>query len=193
MLSVRVYMLLTIILATNPVGQTWAHAVGASSLLSLSAEAGEEAAPFGFSWGPVGNIPKPSLAVREGNLTRLIYEHDRLPSNQLRDTAEVVLEVCRDQGLQQIIWVSRVLSASEDERSFEAILAEGTRRYGNPEFLEGGRIYWSASHTTLARLSIHGATRLLMVSTGPGLEACSEQHDAMTGHSLTDHWTRYLE
>ena len=123
--------------------QNWARA---ETALSAADEA--QGAPFGLSWGSVGNVPQPSLAVREGNLTRLIYLRDRLPPDQLRDAAEIVLEVCRDQGLQQIIWISRVLSPSEEEHDYAAIVAEGTRRHGRPEVLEQGSIHWSAGRTT---------------------------------------------
>ena len=68
----------------------------AGNLLSLSADAADDPAPFGFSWGPVGNVPVPSIARREDNVTQLIYYRDRLPSDELPDTDEIVLEVCKD-------------------------------------------------------------------------------------------------
>jgi hypothetical protein len=76
------------------------------SLLNFSAGALDESAPFGFSWGPVDKVPRPSLATRDENITRLTYLRDRLPPNELRDTEEIVLEVCKNEGLQQIIWIS---------------------------------------------------------------------------------------
>jgi hypothetical protein len=48
-------------------------------LASGVADAAEPAAPFGFSWGPAHNVPRPSHAARDENITQLIYDHDRLP------------------------------------------------------------------------------------------------------------------
>src|SRR5580704_8535082 len=50
-----------------------------ASLLSFSASAFDESAPFGFSWGPLDKVPAPSLATRHTNITLLIYRRDRLP------------------------------------------------------------------------------------------------------------------
>ena len=109
-----------------------------ASLLSFSANAFGQSAPFGFSWGPVDKVPTPSLATREDNITLLMYRRDRLPSDELRDTEEIVLEVCKKKGLQQIVWISQFLSASEEHDKLESILAEGTRRYGKAEIAERG-------------------------------------------------------
>jgi uncharacterized protein RhaS with RHS repeats len=103
------------------------------SLLNFSAGSVDQSAPFGFSWGPVDKIPRPSTAAREGNVTLLVYQRDQLFLTELRDTEEIVLEVCKKEGLQQIVWISRLLSAAEEHDKFEAILAEGMRRYGKPE------------------------------------------------------------
>ena len=54
-------------------------ALMSGSLLNFSAGAVDESAPFGFSWGPVDKVPRPSLATREENVTRLTYFPDRLP------------------------------------------------------------------------------------------------------------------
>jgi len=110
-----------------------AHPNAAVSLLNFSAGAVDQSAPFGFSWGPVDKVPRPSLAMRDENITRLTYFRDRLPPNELRDNEEIVLEVCKNEGLQQIIWVSRLLSETEERDRVQAILAEGMRRYGEPE------------------------------------------------------------
>jgi len=80
-------------------------------LLSATASALDQSAPFGFSWGPVDKVPTPSLASREENVTLLMYRRDRLPSDELRDTEEIVLEICKKEGLQQIVWISGLLSA----------------------------------------------------------------------------------
>jgi hypothetical protein len=61
--------------------------VGAG-LLSFSATAFNESAPFGFSWGPVDKIPTPSLATMHDNITLLIYRPDRLPSDEFPRTEE---------------------------------------------------------------------------------------------------------
>jgi hypothetical protein len=46
-------------------------AVTGASLLSFSAGALDQSAPFGFSWGPVDKVPRPSLATRDENIIRL--------------------------------------------------------------------------------------------------------------------------
>jgi hypothetical protein len=81
-----------------------------SALLWLGCLHGAHAqeAPFGLSWGPVDTVPKPSMVDREANITALTYFHDR-PLAAGIDTDEVILEVCRDEGLQQVIWLSRAL------------------------------------------------------------------------------------
>lgn len=162
------------------------------SLLNLSAGAFAQSAPFGLSWGPVENIPRPSFATREGNVTLLMYRGDHIPS-EARDAEEIVLEVCKNEGLQQIVWVSRFLSDSEAHEKFEAVLAEGIRRYGKAEISEQGNIYWSAGRTFVARKSFGpGLYRIIMASTGPGFDTCSEEHMSMTGHPMNDHWMRFL-
>ena len=75
----------------------------------------------GFSWGPVDKVPRPSLATRDENITRLTYFRDRLPTNELRDTEEIALEVCKNEGLQQIIGISRLLSETEVRDRVQAI------------------------------------------------------------------------
>src|SRR6516225_2023319 len=66
--------------------------VTGASLLNFSAGALDQSAPFGLSWGPVNKVPRPSLATRDENITRLTYFRDRLPPN-FRETEEIVLEV----------------------------------------------------------------------------------------------------
>ena len=53
--------------------------VTGASLLNFSAGALDQSAPFGFSWGPVDKVPRPSLATRDENITRLTYFRDRFP------------------------------------------------------------------------------------------------------------------
>src|SRR5215471_13218987 len=162
-------------------GMLFAVVTGAS-LLNFSAGALDQSAPFGFSWGPVDKVPRPSLAMRDENITRLTYFRDRLPPNELRDTEEIVLEVCKNEGLQQIIWISRLLSETEERDRVQAILAEGMRRYGEPEISEQGVVNWSAGRTLLARGSDErGLYRIVMVSTGPGYDSCSAEHMSISG------------
>jgi hypothetical protein len=58
-----------------------------ASLLNFSAGGYDQSAPFGFSWGPLDKVPTPSLASREDNITLLMYRRDRLPPDELGDTA----------------------------------------------------------------------------------------------------------
>jgi hypothetical protein len=168
----------------------WTIALIGAGLLSFSASAIDESAPFGFSWGPVDKIPTPSLATRHDNITLLIYRRDRLPSDALPRTEEIVLQVCKHEGLQQIIWISKLLSTSEEHTMLESILAEGTRRYGKAEEGEQGGIQWNRGQTVLAGVSTNqGLHRIFMASNGPRLDACSEGH----GHPVSDHWMQFLQ
>jgi hypothetical protein len=162
-------------------------------LVSGVTYAAEPAAPFGFSWGPVQNIPRPSLAAREENITQLIYRRDRLPANELQDTDEIVLEVCKNEGLQQILWFSRSLSASEERGKLDAILAEGRRRFGTADKIDQDLVTWTAGRTTVARIAgAQDQFRLIMISTGPAFDSCSDAHRSATGHPVSDHWMRFL-
>src|SRR6516165_10376336 len=98
-----------------------------ASLLICSNNAFGQSAPFGFSWGPVDKVPTPSLATRHDNITLLIYRRDRLPSDELRDAEEIVLQVCKEEGLQQIVWISKFLSDSEENTVLGTIFEEGDR------------------------------------------------------------------
>jgi len=91
--------------------------IGAGLLLVFPAFGLNDAAPFGLSWGPIEKIPRPSLQAREANLTLLIYHKDRL--DKFQNTDEIVLEVCKNEGLQQVIWVSRLLSGGEMHERIE--------------------------------------------------------------------------
>ena len=78
---------------------------------------------------------------------------------------------------------------TEERDKVQAILAEGMRRYGEPEISERGVVSWSAGRTLLARGSDErGLYRIVMVSTGPGYDSCSQEH----GHPLSDHWMKFL-
>jgi hypothetical protein len=167
----------------------WTIALIGAGLLSFSASAFDESAPFGFSWGPVDKVPTPSLATRHDNITLFIYRRDRLPSDELPRTEEIVLQVCKNEGLQQIIWISKLLATSEEHTMLEVILAETTRRYGKPEEGEQGVLQWNGGQTVLAAVSTdEGLHRIFMATNGPRLDTCSEEH----GHPVSDHWMRFL-
>jgi len=158
-------------------------------VLNCSAVAFDQSAPFGFSWGPIDKIPTPSLTTRHANITLLICRRDRLPSDELRYTEEIVLQVCQKEGLQQIIWISELLSASEEHNALDSIFAEGDRRYGKAEAGERGTLRWNGGQTTVAAVSNdQGLHRIFMASNGPNVDTCSEEH----GHPLSDHWMRFL-
>lgn len=160
------------------------------SIFSHTSSAQE--APFGFSWGPVDRIPRPSLVRREENITLLMYQNERLPAN-LTDTEEIVLEVCQKEGLQQVAWVSRLFSDTDARDRYAAILAEGMRRYGEAERIENGILFWKFGRTMMVEKAMGaGEWRIIMVSYGPELDACSDHHKALTGHTLSDHWKRFL-
>src|SRR5262245_13186140 len=161
------------------------------ALLNPSAGPSDQGAPFGFSWGPVAKVPRPSHATREDNVTLLLYQSDRLPPG-FKDTDRVVLEVCKNEGLQQIVWITRFLSEAEEREKFETIFTEGVRQHGQPEILERGIISWSAGGTVMARVTTDQGRRIVMVSTGPRFDACSQQHKLNTGHPMSDHWMRFL-
>lgn len=148
--------------------------------------------PYGLSWGPVDNVPLPSLAVREENIDILLYRRERLPSG-LRDTEEVILEICKNEGLQQIVWIGQPLTDSEARIKKEIIVSEGVRRYGSPKTGARGIIEWLVSRTAMLESPVSpGVRRIIMVSYGPDLVSCSDQHKILTGHTVKDHWLRFL-
>jgi hypothetical protein len=160
-----------------------------AGLLSCSAGAFDESAPFGFSWGPVGKVPAPSLVTRHDNITLLIYRNDRLPSG-VAGTEEIVLQICKNEGLQQVIWISKFLSDSEESAMLGSIFEEGDRRYGKAEAGERGTIRWNGGQTTVAAVSNdHGLHHIFMASNGPSLDTCSKEHR----HSVSDHWMQFLQ
>ena len=158
-------------------------------VLNCSALALDQSAPFGFSWGPIDKIPTPSLATRHDNITLLIYRRDRLPSDRFRYAEEIVLQVCQKEGLQQIIWITKFLSDSEERTVLDSIFAEGDRRYGKAEAGERGTLRWNGGQTTVATVSNdQGLHRIFMASNGPRIDTCSEEH----GHPVSDHWMQFL-
>ena len=161
-----------------------------SALLWLGCLHGAHAqeAPFGLSWGPVDTVPKPSMVDREANITALTYFHDR-PLAAGIDTDEVILEVCRDEGLQQVVWVGLPMSGETLARTRRAIHDEGVRRYGEPKV--GGTAdseVWPSGRALLAsREAADGNRELVMTAVGPGYAACSGTHHAETGHPAGTH------
>ena len=151
-----------------------------------AAEAPE--APFGLAWGPVATVPRPFKVDREANLTGLYYPAGWGPATG-PETAEVVLVVCRDEGLQQMVWVGVPLSGEELARTRRAIHDEGVRRYGEPgpgpsadsELWSGGRAL------LVSRRTADGRGQLVMTAFGPGYAACSKAHRAATGHPAGAH------
>jgi hypothetical protein len=100
-----------------------------------------------------------------------------------------VLQVCQKEGLQQIVWITKFLSNSEEHTVLDSIFAEGDRRYGKAEAGERGTLRWNGGQTTVATVSNdQGLHRIFMASNGPGIDACSEEH----GHPVNEHWMRFL-
>ena len=102
----------------------------AASFAFLPAFAIDVAAPFGFAWGPLDKIPKPSLALKDANVTVLAYRRERLPVNELVDTEVVLLDVCKKEGLQQVSWASKALSSEEATAKLAQLVALGVQKYG---------------------------------------------------------------
>lgn len=128
------------------------------------------------------------MVDREANVTALVYLHDR-PLAAGADTDRVILEVCRDEGLQQVIWLSRPLSEAELPTRYEAIYREGVRRLGQPRTDDAsGDVLWSSGQVFLTvREATAGERRLAMVSRGPKYGPCSVAHEAATGHPASAH------
>ncbi|WP_312892317.1 threonyl-trna synthetase, partial [Methylobacterium sp. DB0501] len=151
-------------------------------------------APFGLSWGPVTTVPRPSMVDREANITALFYFHDKLPASG-RDTQQVVLEVCQDEGLQQVIWVSQAFSQTDLAAKYDLIYREGVRRHGEP--VKDGRletVVWPSGHIILAVRSVEdGRKRLIMIATGEQYERCSATHQTSTGHPASVHTSTLLD
>jgi hypothetical protein len=151
-------------------------------------------APFGLAWGPLEKIPRPSLALKDVNVTVLLYRRDRLPSPELPDTEVILLDVCKKEGLQQISWASRPLSTDEAASKFMRVLAVGGQRYGESEPTSGGALGWENGRIEALSVSeLDGTHRILMVSRGPDFDACSAEHDRASDQSLRTQWLRRLE
>ncbi|GJD63421.1 MULTISPECIES: threonyl-trna synthetase [Methylobacterium] len=163
----------------------WA-AVTAVIAPSCAALAGE--APFGLAWGPVATVPRPLKVGREANLTALHYPRGWRPAVG-PETAEVVLVVCREEGLQQVVWVGLPLAGDAFARARQAIRDEGVRRYGEPDpGPSPGSEVWPGGGALLATREVgDGRRELVMTTFGPGYAACSAAHRAATGHPAGAH------
>ncbi|MEE7494763.1 threonyl-trna synthetase [Methylobacterium oryzae] len=152
------------------------------------AAAGPGEAPFGLAWGPVDEVPRPLRVDREANLTALYYPRGQGPATGPA-TAEVVLVVCRDEGLQQVVWVGVPLDGAALKAARRTIHDEGVRRYGEPgpgplpdsELWPDGRALLASREVT------DGRRELVMTAVGPGYAACSRTHRAATGHPAGAH------
>lgn len=161
---------------------------------SATAIAHAAEAPFGLSWGPVTTVPRPSMVDREANITALFYFEDQQPVSG-PNTQQIVLQVCRDEGLQQVVWISKPFLQAELAAKYEPIYQEGVRRHGEP--VKDSRpetIVWPSGHTLLAVRSVEGdRKRLIMIATGDQYETCSAKHENATGHSATVHTSALLD
>jgi hypothetical protein len=105
------------------------------------------------------------------------------------DTQRIVLEVCREEGLQKVIWLSRPLSEAEFPARYTAIYQEGLAKHGTPVVDHGSqRVSWPHVRIKLFIREIPTAGRqLIMTATGEQYEACSAAHEAETGHAAERH------
>jgi hypothetical protein len=155
-------------------------AIIAAAPVSFSRGAAGQDAPFGFHWGDrSASLPKPSEVLQVKNITALIYKRDNVPA-ALRDTEEITVKVCDPEGLQQVIWVSRLLSGEDARHKFAAIYAEGVRQHGEAD--EGdpasGTALWNTAQITMfANLAEPGFYRIFMVQDGPEFQTCSKTHE----------------
>ena len=163
----------------------------ATALLSAASSSAE--APFGLTWGPVTDVPRPSQVDREANITALVYFAGRPPASG-RDTWQVVLEVCREEGLQQVIWFSRVLDEPQLASAYAAIHREGVQRHGQPRAGPFPHmVVWPSARTALAVREVPAQGRqLVMATTGDGYADCSERHRAEAGHPASEHVSKLL-
>ena len=162
-------------------------AVGLQVADADGAEAPVAEAPFGLAWASRTDMPRPALMDHEANITALIYFRGHAPATGA-DTQEVVLEVCPDEGLQRVIWFSRVLSLPEQSDLYEQILAEGIRRHGT--FQPGPyprSVIWPAGVLLGVRTAAGWGEQIVMVSEGDGFSRCSGRHRLETGHPAIDH------
>lgn len=164
-------------------------AVSVATVLSFPARALDDGAPFGFVWGPLDKIPRPSLALKDANVTLLLYRPDRLQGIEMPDTEVVSLDVCRSEGLQQVSWASRPLSSNDAATKFAQVVAIGVRRYGESKPTTDGGLMWQNGRVEVMSISQpEGKHRILMVSRGPEFDPCAAEHDAASDQSLRTRW-----
>ncbi|MEE7465001.1 threonyl-trna synthetase [Methylobacterium fujisawaense] len=165
-----------------------AVAIIAMTRVASAAETKSMEAPFGLAWGPVVEVPRPVKVDREANLTALYYPQGMWPATG-PGTAEVVLVVCRNEGLQQVVWVGLPLSGAELARARQAIHEEGVRRFGEPARGPlGDSEVWPGGRALLASREVaDGRHELVMTAFGPGFAACSRSHREATGHPAGAH------
>ncbi|WP_331327131.1 threonyl-trna synthetase [Methylobacterium fujisawaense] len=145
-------------------------------------------APFGLPGGPVDAVPRPLKVDREANLTALHHPHGWPPALGA-GTAEVVLVVCRDEGLRQVVRVGLPTSGEALARTRRAIHDEGVRRHGEPapgpaadsELRPGCRALLASREVTDVR------RERVMTAVGPGYPACSAARRDATGHPAGVH------
>ena len=123
-------------------------------------------------------MPKPSEVLREKNITALVYKSDMMP-NHMREAEEIILKVCDQEGLQQVIWMSRLLSGADARRKFALIYAEGARQYGDADegIPTGGTASWSSARVTMfSKLAEPGFYHIFMIQDGPAFASCAKDH-----------------
>ncbi|GJE81960.1 threonyl-trna synthetase [Methylorubrum thiocyanatum] len=162
------------------------HAAAFTVAPAIAADAGE--APFGLAWGPLSEVPRPLKVDREANLTALYYPRGWRPATGA-GTAEVILVICRTEGLQQVVWVGVPLSGDDLARARRAIHDEGVRRYGEPEpGPTADAELWRDGQALLAsRETADGRRELVMTTFGPDYPACSRTHRVEAGHPAGAH------
>src|SRR5215208_5224723 len=157
----------------------------------IPALAVEPSAPFGFAWGPLDKIPKPSLALKDANITVLLYRRERLPVNELANTEVVLLDVCKKEGLQQVSWASKALSSEEAPAKLAQLVALGVQKYGDAKPSGEGALGWENGRTEILRVAeADGGYRILMVNRGPDFETCAAEHDPASDQKLRTRWMR---
>jgi hypothetical protein len=169
-------------------------AVAVAAGTVLPAFAVDVPSPFGFALGPLDKIPKPSLALKDANVTVLAYRRERLPVNELADTEVVLLDVCKKEGLQQVSWASKALSSEEATAKLVQLLALGVQKYGDAKPSGEGALGWENGRTEILRVAgTGGEYRVLMVNRGPDFETCAAEHDLASDQKLKTRWMRRIE
>lgn len=154
----------------------------------------DDSAPFGFVWGPLDKVPKPSLALKDANVTILLYRRDQLIRDEMPDTEMVLLDVCKREGLQQISWASRALTTSEATAKLAQVVAAGVQKYGESRPAPEGTLAWGNGRIEVLSVSEpDGMHRILMVSRGPDFDACAADHDLASDQSLKTRWLRKVD